>query len=323
MLSLSSIIPRTYIDETDSFKIASLINTCATVYQLDIETSVQELRKGFAAPGFDINRDLRLWCDSEQNVIGFGQLKIPTSNHSEENTVYLRFRVHPSVRNAALETQIITWGLQRMQEVGQERQTRTKLCISVRESENDRIALLQQHGFVAERVFYRMERSLLQPIPAPQFPSGFSLRHIEGDHEAEAWVEMFNQTFIDHWDFHPMTVELWHYYGTEPNYQLENDLVAVSENGTLAAFCYCEIDQEQHDRDGQNKGWINLLGTRRGFRGRGLGRAMLLAGLHRLRQLGVETVLLGVDSQNPSGALKLYQSVGFTQKNMSTRFAKS
>jgi ribosomal protein S18 acetylase RimI-like enzyme len=66
-----------------------------------------------------------------------------------------------------------------------------------------------------------------------------------------------------------------------------------------------------------------VLGTRRGFRGRGLGRAMLLSGLSQLKQSGVETALLGVDSQNPSGALQLYKSVGFSQRDVSTTFSKS
>ncbi|NES22531.1 MAG: GNAT family N-acetyltransferase [Symploca sp. SIO3E6] len=66
-----------------------------------------------------------------------------------------------------------------------------------------------------------------------------------------------------------------------------------------------------NERTVSNEGWIDALGTRRGFRKRGLGRAMLLAGMQRLQAAGVDTVRLGVDSENPSGALRLYKSVGF------------
>lgn len=54
-----------------------------------------------------------------------------------------------------------------------------------------------------------------------------------------------------------------------------------------------------------------MLGTRRGFRKIGLGRAILLAGLHRLKAEGLETALLGVDTDNPTGATRLHESVGF------------
>jgi ribosomal protein S18 acetylase RimI-like enzyme len=64
-------------------------------------------------------------------------------------------------------------------------------------------------------------------------------------------------------------------------------------------------------RAGQKDGEIGLLGTRRGFRKLGLGRAMLLAGMLALRSAGASTARLGVDAANPSGATRLYESVGF------------
>ncbi len=79
----------------------------------------------------------------------------------------------------------------------------------------------------------------------------------------------------------------------------------------MAGFCFCLIDPEANARNGRNEGWIDMLGTRRGFRKIGLGRAMLLAGLHRLKADGVDTAILGVDAENPSGALGLYESTGF------------
>lgn len=64
-------------------------------------------------------------------------------------------------------------------------------------------------------------------------------------------------------------------------------------------------------RNRSNDGWIVRLGTRRGFRRMGLGRAMLLAGMHRLKAVGMDTAKLGVDAENPLGAGRLYESVGF------------
>ncbi len=58
-------------------------------------------------------------------------------------------------------------------------------------------------------------------------------------------------------------------------------------------------------RSGRSEGWIELLGTRRGHRKIGLGRALVLAGLQRLKADGVETALLGVDGDNPTGATRL------------------
>ena len=89
------------------------------------------------------------------------------------------------------------------------------------------------------------------------------------------------------------------------------DLVAVAADGTFAAFCYCYISPEDNERFGCQEGWVSALGTRRGFRKQGLGRAMLLAGMEQLKAAGMEKAVLEVDAENPSGAMGFYESVGF------------
>ena len=300
---------RSYAGESDLEAIADLINTCKAVDPLDEGTSISELQQEFNAPSFDKARDIRLWEDANGKLIGFAPLWISESGEPIDG--WLSFRVHPDARGGDLEAGAIAWGEVRMREVAKERGARVKLRSSTRADEYDRISLLTSCGFKADRYFFRMARSLSEPIPEPQIPEGFWLRQVSCEQDAEAWVEMFNQSFIDHWNHHDFTVEKFNYYSTLANYRNDLDSIAVAADGTFAAFCYCEINSEENDRTGRNEGWIAVLGTRRGFRKIGLGRALLLAGLHRLKAAGVDTAILGVDAENPSGALRLYESVGF------------
>jgi mycothiol synthase len=167
-----------------------------------------------------------------------------------------------------------------------------------------------------------MARSLSEPIPEPQLPAGFTLRTMREEDSLQCRVDMFNGSFIDHWNHHPLTAEQLEYYLSDPNYQRQRDLIAMSEDGTFAAFCYCHISAEENQRSGHAEGWIGTLGTRRGYRRLGLGRAMLLAGLRRLQDDGMSTALLGVDAQNPNGALKLYEGVGFEQIRKTILYSK-
>jgi ribosomal protein S18 acetylase RimI-like enzyme len=128
----------------------------------------------------------------------------------------------------------------------------------------------------------------------------------------EKWVECYNESFIDHWNFQPMTVAERRHDMTSVAYRPDLDLVLETADGTFAAFCLGRIDPDEHAAHGGQGGWIAQLGTRRGYRGQGLGRAMLLAGLRTLRAAGVDTAALRVDAENPTGALRLYESVGFT-----------
>jgi mycothiol synthase len=181
---------------------------------------------------------------------------------------------------------------------------------------------LEALGFRPVRYGYKMARPLTEAIPEPQFPAGYTLRTLGGAEEHERWVEMFNWSFIDHWNHHPLTLEQYTHWLSGPGYRPAGDLIAVAADGTFAAFCRCEINDEDNRNLGRNEGWIDGLGTRRGHRKIGLGRAMLLAGMHWLKGQGLATAVLGVDAQNPTGALRLYESVGFTVLNTTETYQK-
>ena len=315
-----NLLARSYAGDRDLEAIADLINTCESVDRLDEGTSISQLQQGFNAPSFDKARDIRLWFDSNGKLIGFAQLWISEPGEVIDGSLW--FRVHPEARGGDVEAAAIAWGEVRMREVSAVGGSRVKLRSSTRADECDRISVLTSCGFKADRYFFRMARDLSEPIPEPQFPEGFLLRQFPGEQHSEAWVEMFNQSFIDHWNHHDLTVDRFKYNLAKPDYRNDLNLIAVAGDGTFVAFCYCNISQEENDRTGRNEGWISVLGTRRGFRKIGLGRAMLLAGLHRLKAAGVATAILGVDAENSSGALQLYESVGFHNIRNSISYVK-
>jgi mycothiol synthase len=317
---------RPYAGETDLEAIAHLLNACETVDQLDQYHSVRELQLEFNEPNFDAARNLRLWHNSEGELIGFGQLWTPADEKPEaekqEVDGHLWFRVHPDARGGKLETEIVAWGEARMHEIWLERGVPVKLYSHARDKQTDLIALLKNSGFMLVRQFLRMERSLDQLVPTPELPEGFTVRQSQGEPDLQAWVEMHNQSFVDHWNYHPLTVETHRHWMTDADYRPELDLVAIAPDGTFAAFCYCHIPFEKNHHTNRNDGWIGMLGTRRGFRRLGLGRAMLLTGLQQLRAAGMDTAKLGVDTENPNCAQTLYESTGFRKVHASLSFIK-
>ena len=317
---MANLSARCYRGESDLTAIADLINTCEEVDRLDEGTSISELQQKFNKPSLDKARDIRLWEDANGKLIGFAQLGIVDLGEVIDGR--LSFRVHPDARGGDVEAVAIAWGEVRMREVSVMRSSPVKLRSSVRAEDGDRISVLASCGFKVDRYFFRMARSLSEPIPEPQFPQGFALIQFPGEQDATAWVEMFNQSFIDDWNHHDLTVDRFKYNLAKPDYRNDLNLIAVAGDGTFVAFCYCHISQEENDRTGRNEGWIAYLGTRRGFRKIGLGRAMLLAGLHRLKAAGVATAILGVDAENSSGALRLYESAGFHNIRNSMSYVK-
>ncbi|MDX2217362.1 MAG: GNAT family N-acetyltransferase [Oculatellaceae cyanobacterium bins.114] len=318
MLTLSV---RPYAGDTDLQAIADLLNHCAAVDQLDQYYTPTELRVEFNDPLLDQSRDLRLWYDETDRLIGFTQIWVPQATTDVDG--WLWFRVHPEVRGSHIETDMMAWGEQRLREIGRLKGIPVHLRVGCRSDQLDTIRLLEKAGFTVDRQFLTMIKSLIPPIPEPQVLEGFTIRHCQGLGDVTAWVEAYNQSFIDHWNHHPLTVEEHSYWlENNPNYCSELDLVAIAPDGTFAAFCSCYINREYNSHHQCHEGWIDILGTRRGFRRLGLGRAMLLAGMHRLWESGIDTAKLGVDTQNPNQALQLYESVGFRQLHTRLSYVK-
>ena len=143
---------------------------------------------------------------------------------------------------------------------------------------------------------------------------GFSLRCVEGEHEVESLVSLHRAAF----GTENMTVEQRLAIMHGPQYEREMDLVAVAPNGELAAFCICGFDEQI---DAAKTGYIGSLGTFPDYQKCGLGKAMVTAGLHRLRNRGASTVELGTSSKNIP-MQRLAESLGFIGVSEKLWFSK-
>ncbi len=322
---------RPFAGEADLQGICDLINTCNAGDQLADEpyASLTFMREWLLEDhDLDRERDIRLWTDSTGRIIGLGIVRIPPTNAAEAEPVvdgHLFFRVHPDARAENLEPEIVGWAADRVREVASQRNQPAHLRAGLHKTTPEYVAyrqgVLESLGFRPVRYFYKMARPLSAPIPAPELPHGYTLRTVAATEQPQ-WVDVFNGSFIDHWNHHPLTEERNTQWTSGPNYRADGDLIAVASDGTFAALCRCEINLEDNAALGRNEGWIEALGTRPGHRKIGLGRAMLLAGLHWIKAQGVDTAVLGVDAENPSGALRLYESVGFHVANTSYTYHK-
>ena len=163
------------------------------------------------------------------------------------------------------------------------------------------------------RYFLDMAYAPLEDIPEPQFPPGIAVRTWVRGQDDEATLAAFNEAFADHWDFIPVPLEEWLHWTNLPCFRPELNLLAVAGE-EIAGICLCDVNEEHIARIGRQEGWVDTLGVRRLYRHQGLGRALLLAGLHVLKEAGMESAMLGVDAESLTGATRLYESVGFVER---------
>ena len=192
---------------------------------------------------------------------------------------------------------------------------------SAQDDVRERVTLLERHAFRPVRYFYRMRRDLSQPIPDEHAPEGITLRTFSPELGARA-RQSLNEAFADHWSFEPVSEEDWQmFFMGRSDFRPDLTFIAM-EGEQVAGVCLNVVNRETNERQGTNEGWIQDLGVRRAWRKRGLASALLCASMRAFKADGLDCAMLGVDTENLTGALRLYQRLGFSPVRRFINFEK-
>jgi GNAT superfamily N-acetyltransferase len=170
-------------------------------------------------------------------------------------------------------------------------------------------AFATARGFSAYRYHFEMRRPLDEPIPEVPLPDGLELRPVTPEQHRAIW-DADEEAFRDHWDHAaPVDGDFERFFG-DPD--IDTTMWQVAWDGDeVAALVLNTIYQRENEAEGVKVGWLDSVATRRPWRKRGLAGALIARSLAVLRERGMETAGLGVVAENPTGALRLYESFGF------------
>ena len=293
----------------DLLRLVGLQKKSTSLEQQDDLAALHKLEHQLSAPSLDRTRDLSLWEDQHQHLVGFGKLSNISSGDPFD--IFLGIMLHPHIDTRNVSAKIIAWAEVRAREIAQLRSSHAMLCMRVEEDDAEQRSLLECHGFSIRRQFLTMEYSLCSPLPPPVFPSSFELCLVDRERDAEACVEIYNESFGDHWNHHLLTIEQLKYDFNDPNYRDDLNVAIKNENGLFVAFGYGIIDQEENKRTQRKVGWMLVGGTRQEYRKQGIFRSILHYGLYQMQKAGMEIACLHVDAQHKAGLPMIYESEGF------------
>jgi mycothiol synthase len=177
------------------------------------------------------------------------------------------------------------------------------------DTESDKENLLKKAGYEAVRFGYSMIRPFSEPITITPMPEGLEIRTVQPDQFRQVW-EADQEAFRDHWGY----VE-----GTEVDYQRwlkdplqDPELWRVAWDGDqVAGMVLNFLNEKENEEYNRLRGWTENISVREPWRRRGLARALLTRSLQMFKDMGMDHAALGVDTENTTGALNLYESVGF------------
>ena len=301
---------------------------------LDFMLTKEEQQVSFSRPGFHPERRVllvegpRLEGVAEGMLLAYGMVPSVEDAETGERTYTLTVHVHPAARDHGLVRFLTERLLEivRQEEAKLEGKARGHAEVRIDASEKQVYlkALSKDLGLKLARQFLMMACPL-DRLDEPQAIEGVTIRNYRAPEDHHEAMEAYNQSFCDHYGFHPSTLDRWEHRFADPTMKVDLSWVAEIEGepGKLAGFCLCTVYEEENAALGRCEGWIGLLGTVRAWRGKGLGRSLLLHGLHSLRSSGLDTGVLGVDSTSPTGANRLYESVGFRTRESWFQFRAS
>ncbi len=252
---------------------------------------------------FDPHREVRLWEDGDE-LLGFAWLEEPDG---------VVMQVHPRLRGSgSLEGEMLDWAIRQTRAVYGE-QAGDELWTRVPEDEPRPAALLADLGFERDPDHAnKMLRALDGPPPDPTPPDGWTVREVGGEKE---WGERV-ETHREVWRPSRVTLRAYRRLRRAPGYDPRLDLVAVAPDGTFGSYCLCWFDP------GSRTGLFEPVGTRPAHRGKGLGKALMLEGLRRLRRMGARSASVTALHDN-QGARSLYEAAGFRPVNTERLYGRN
>ena len=182
------------------------------------------------------------------------------------------------------------------------------------------VALFESEGYAPVRYSYEMLRPSLDDIPDFPLPDGLEVRPARPEHYRAIW-DANVEAFRDHWGYSEPTEEDYQGYVESKTY-FQPELWQIAwdtATGEVAGQVKTYILEAANEKYNRLRGYTEGISVRRPYRRRGLARALIVRSLRAQRDRGMTESALGVDSENLSGATRVYEDCGFrTVKRFAT-----
>jgi len=229
----------------------------------------------------------------------------------------------PEWRGKGIYPLMIQWNEERLREISSQFPAEQHKVYRAwaGEKETFLIDLLTELGYEPSRYFFSMVCPNLENIPDLQIPDGLIVRPPEGRDEYWKVFKAEETIFQDHWGATDWKEEWFEEWQEEPTFN--PSIFQVAWDGEeVVGMVLNFIDERENEDHNRKRGYTEDIGVRREYRRRGLAKALIARSLKVLKEKGMEEAALGVDVENPSGALGLYESMGYRTIKKETVFEK-
>jgi GNAT superfamily N-acetyltransferase len=270
--------------------------------------TAEELLEEFADPDWDFEHGSIAILNGDR-MVGTGAIWT-RSQADPVHDVRYEGGVHPEFRGRGIGAELLRWAEEAAVPLHVERFPGRPLSLSSRCSSTNAAAveLHELRGFRMARWFNGMIRDLSVPPPEVADPPGVEIVAWAPQYSAAARI-IRNETFHDHWGSTETTQEGWDYFMSVTAFRPQFSFLAFS--GGEAVGLVIAHEYEAYPGDVGRDLYIPLVGTQRTHRKRGVASALLTRALDAAASDGFARASLDVDADSPTGALGVYEELGF------------
>jgi mycothiol synthase len=294
--------------------------------------TADDLRDELVPDWIDLAADSRIALDAAGVARAFGLVQVRPGD-----VTLLRAAcwggVHPEYRDRGIGRALLGWQVDRAASIVAARRatlgahTPAGALVVVEEQEGPMTSLLEDAGFTLSRYFHVMRRDLSDPLPSPALKDGIRLvrfdEAVAADPSADDAVRLaHNEAFTHHWGFQPWSADTWQQWETGQRYFRGDWSWIAFEGQQVAGYALSAGFRAEWEELGWTQGWTSKLGVRPPWRGTGLARVLLSASMQSFAAGGMQYAGLEVDSDNPTGAVGLYTSLGYSVRHRTAHWTK-
>jgi ribosomal protein S18 acetylase RimI-like enzyme len=310
--NIPGLIFRKFRGEPDFEAMAAISNAANQADGDDELTTVEDIRNTYAhLQRSDPDTDM-IFAEFEGQAVGYGRCMWGT----ELNGDYLySFFVnqHPDWRGDDIPLAMIEFLQERLIEIAAQHPPEAPKYFQTWGAQDAQwhVELMDQLGLNPVRYGIMMTRPCKEPVEVNPLPAGIEVRPV-GPEDYRKVFDADAEAFRDHWGYVPPT---------ETDYQrwLNSSVFDPSiwkvawEGDQIVCMVLNFIDHKENQEFDRKRGYTENICVLRPWRRQGVARSLLSQSIQMFQEMGMEETALGVDTNNPNGALGLYTSVGYQE----------
>ncbi|KAA9153553.1 GNAT family N-acetyltransferase [Microbacterium lushaniae] len=276
----------------------------------------EEIADHFTLPHIDPSRDTILAFGADGELVAASNAILHPSRDTVAKVI-LEGTVHPDRRRRGIGTVALAWAYDRaLQHLGSiPAPIPGEVAMYAEERTTDAAAIAERIGLSTERWFTTMVRDLDDPVPERAAPARTRLVPYAPERAMDVLAAR-NDAFRDHWGSLPSVEATWRAFVDGP--YLRPDLSSLLVEGDrVVALCLASVNEDDWAALGEPNTYIDLIGVVRDRRGRGYAPTVIARTLAAARDAGLRKAVLDVDTASPTGALGLYERLGFAATDRS------